>query len=90
MAESGTGEIESLSFEEALAQLEEIVETLESGEVPLEESIDLYERGAALRERCTQKLKDARMRIERVVDGGAGALPLDGGEPGAEDGTAPF
>ena len=87
MAESGSSGIEGLSFEEALAQLEEIVEKLESGEVPLEKSIDLYERGAALRERCTQKLKGAKMRIERVVEGGAGTVPLDGGDPGSgEDG----
>ena len=88
MAESGTSGIESLSFEEALAQLEEIVEKLEGGEVPLEESIDLYERGAALRERCTQKLRDARMRIDRVVEGGAGTVPLDGREAGSGEGQA--
>ena len=85
MAESGRSGIEGLSFEEALAQLEEIVERLESGEVPLEKSIDLYERGAVLRERCTQKLKDAKMRIERVVEGGAGTAPLDGAEPVSGD-----
>ncbi len=80
MSESVSGEIDNLSFEEALKQLEEIVSRLESGEVPLEESIDLYERGALLRERCTKKLDDARMRIERVIGGGAGTGPLDGGD----------
>ena len=87
MSESDPDRIDSLSFEEALAQLEEIVQTLERGEVSLEDSIDLYERGAALRELCTRKLNEAKMRIERVVGGGAGVVPLDGG--GAASRQAP-
>lgn len=85
MSESDPDRIDHLSFEEALAQLEEIVQTLERGEVSLEASIDLYERGAALRELCTRKLNEARMRIERVVGGGAGVVPLDGGGAARED-----
>ena len=85
------GRIGELSFEAALAELEEIVDRLEGGEVPLEESIALYERGAALRERCTRKLRDARMRIERVVEDGAGVAPLDGdAETAGDDRTLPF
>ena len=89
MMERVSGGIEGLTFEDALAQLEEIVAKLESGEVPLEESINLYERGAALRERCTEKLKDAKMRIERVVDGGAGTAPLDFGDSDSGGDSAP-
>ncbi len=66
-------EIEKLSFEEALKQLEEIVGRLESGRVELEESIAIYERGAALKAHCEAKLKDAEGRIEKIVIGSGGA-----------------
>lgn len=68
-------EIESLSFEEALKSLEDIVARLESGRVELEESIAIYERGAALKAHCEKKLKDAEARIERIVIG-AGGQPV--------------
>ena len=57
----------SLSFEKALAELEGIVQKLESGSVDLEESISLYERGAALKAHCEAKLKAAQERIEKIV-----------------------
>lgn len=57
----------SLSFEKALAELEAIVQKLESGSVDLEESISLYERGAALKAHCEAKLKSAQERIEKIV-----------------------
>jgi len=57
----------SLSFEKALAELEEIVRKLESGSVDLEESIALYERGAALKAHCEAKLKTAQEKIEKIV-----------------------
>ncbi|BCW90132.1 Exodeoxyribonuclease 7 small subunit [Alphaproteobacteria bacterium SO-S41] len=63
----------ALSFEEALKQLEEIVGRLESGRVELEESITIYERGAALKAHCERKLKDAEARIEKIVLGPGGA-----------------
>lgn len=76
-------EIGNLSFEEALKQLEEIVQRLESGRVELEESIAIYERGAALKSHCETKLKDAEARIEKIVLGpggtAAGLEPLDPG-----------
>jgi exodeoxyribonuclease VII small subunit len=76
-------EIAKLSFEEALKQLEEIVQRLESGRVELEESIAIYERGAALKAHCETKLKDAEARIEKIVLGpggtAAGLEPLDPG-----------
>ena len=83
MAKAEAGEIGKLSFEEALRQLEEIVGRLESGRVELEESIAIYERGAALKAHCEQKLKDAEARIEKIVLGPAGipagVEPLDAG-----------
>ncbi|MCB2098196.1 MAG: exodeoxyribonuclease VII small subunit [Parvularculaceae bacterium] len=57
----------SLSFEKALAELETIVQKLESGSVELEESIALYERGAALKAHCEARLKSAQERIEKIV-----------------------
>jgi exodeoxyribonuclease VII small subunit len=54
-----------LSFEEALAQLERIVAELESGQAPLERSIDIYERGAALKAHCEKKLEAARLKVEK-------------------------
>ena len=57
-------EFDKLTFEEALKQLEDIVGRLESGRVELEESISIYERGAALKAHCERKLKDAEARIK--------------------------
>jgi len=65
--------IAGMSFEEALAELEKIVQRLESGSAPLEESISIYERGAALKAHCEQRLEQARLRVEKVVLG-QGAL----------------
>ena len=76
-------EIESLSFEKALAQLEEIVAKLESGKVDLEQSIAIYERGEALKAHCESQLRAAEARIEKITlkpDGTAsGTTPLDVG-----------
>ncbi|MEM9049473.1 MAG: exodeoxyribonuclease VII small subunit [Pseudomonadota bacterium] len=59
----------AMSFEEALAALESIVQTLEAGEVPLEASIALYEKGAALRAHCDAKLKAAEERVAQITFG---------------------
>jgi len=64
--------IAELSFEEALAQLEKIVSELESGRAPLEKSIELYERGAALKAHCEKRLEAARLRVEKIVVGRGG------------------
>jgi exodeoxyribonuclease VII small subunit len=72
--------IEELSFELALKELENIVARLEQGEVDLEESIALYERGQALKIHCERKLKAAEGRLEKIVAGSKGAEavePLD-------------
>ena len=59
--------IAEMSFEEALAALEGVVKNLEGGQVPLEQSIDLYERGEALRKHCEDRLKAAELRVEKIV-----------------------
>jgi exodeoxyribonuclease VII small subunit len=75
---SETPDIEALSFEQALAELEQIVARLESGQAPLEDSIRLYERGAALKAHCEARLAAARLRVEKIVMGAGGA---PAGEP---------
>jgi exodeoxyribonuclease VII small subunit len=69
MSETTPPDIEALSFEQALAELERIVQQLESGEVELEKSIEIYERGAALRAHCEGKLKTAELKVEKIVKG---------------------
>ena len=60
-------EISKMSFEAALAELEQIVARLEGGKVELEESIKIYERGEALRKHCDAKLAEAEARIEKIT-----------------------
>lgn len=73
--------IEKMPFETALKELEAIVGKLERGEVPLEESITIYERGEALKKHCEKLLRDAEARIEKITlarDGTpSGTEPLD-------------
>ncbi|ABI65139.1 Exodeoxyribonuclease VII small subunit [Maricaulis maris MCS10] len=69
MASEPHADIATLSFENALAELEGIVRQLESGEVELERSIEIYERGAALRAYCDSKLKSAELKVEKIVRG---------------------
>ena len=72
----------ALSFEAALKELEGIVARLEQGEVDLEDSIALYERGQALKAHCEKKLKAAEGRLEKIVlgaSGPAGTEPMDAG-----------
>jgi exodeoxyribonuclease VII small subunit len=74
-------EIGEMSFEEALRALEDVVRKLESGDVPLEESIGLYERGELLRRHCQARLDAAQARIEKIVAGpdgkATGTVPFD-------------
>ena len=76
-------DIAQLPFEKALAELEEIVKSLEQGNVPLDQSIRLYERGNALKQHCDALLKAAEARVEKITtDAGGkptGTEPLDGG-----------
>ena len=64
--------VAELSFEAALKELEGIVARLEQGEVDLEDSIALYERGQALKAHCEDKLKSAESRLEKIVMGANG------------------
>ena len=73
--------VAAMPFEKALGELETIVQRLERGDVPLEESIAIYERGEALKKRCDALLKDAEARVQKITlaaDGSpAGTQPLD-------------
>ena len=73
-------DIEKMSFEEALSELETIVARLEQGDAALEESIDVYERGAKLKKYCEDKLKAAQLKVDKIVlgnDGNVQTAPLD-------------
>ncbi len=65
--------VAEMSFEEALRELEQVVAKLERGDVPLEESIALYERGAQLKAHCEARLAEAQARIEQIA--------LENGQP---------
>jgi exodeoxyribonuclease VII small subunit len=74
-------EVAGLSFEAALRELETIVTRLEQGEVDLEDSIALYERGQILKAHCEAKLKAAEGRLEKIVLGASGpesTVPVEG------------
>ncbi|MGA0539629.1 exodeoxyribonuclease VII small subunit [Neotabrizicola sp. VNH66] len=73
--------VPEMSFEEAMTALEGVVTQLERGEVPLEQSIALYERGAELKKHCAKKLADAEAKVEliRAAEGRAtGTAPAEG------------
>ncbi len=74
--------VAKMTFEAAMAELERVVKSLEAGEVALEDSIKLYERGAELRKHCEAKLKSAEAKVEAITLGPDGAptgtQPLDG------------
>ena len=75
-----TADLDGLSFEQALAELERIVTQLESGQAPLEQSIELYERGARLKSHCETRLEAARLRVEKIVVGSSGAPSVEPAE----------
>jgi exodeoxyribonuclease VII small subunit len=66
-----------LRFDEALEELRSVVARLEEGGLPLEDSIALYERGAALHEHCSKLLDSAEARVGRLVDAGGGPRLMD-------------
>ncbi len=81
-AKTVVGDVTALSFEDALAELEEIVKTLEQGSGSLDQSIDAYARGAALKKHCEAKLKEAQLKVDKIVfkeDGGSQTEPVQGG-----------
>ncbi len=74
MSETKRPEVASLSFEDALAELEQIVRGPESGQQKLEDAITAYERGAALRKHCEAKLAEAEARVAAIVQHADGSL----------------
>ncbi|SMH46931.1 exodeoxyribonuclease VII small subunit [Maritimibacter sp. HL-12] len=74
--------VEEMSFEEAMQELEAVVGQLERGDVALEDSIRLYERGAALKARCEVKLKEAEEKVAAITldanGNPTGAKPVEG------------
>jgi len=83
MADTANADVKALAFEKALAELETIVQKLERGDVPLEESVAIYERGEALKRRCEELLRQAEARVDKItLDASgkpAGTEPLDVG-----------
>ena len=81
MPSSDHSDVTKLPFERAIEELETIVSRLEGGKVPLEESVAIYERGEALKRRCTELLAQAEARVEKITltAGGkpTGTEPLD-------------
>ncbi|ETW12380.1 exodeoxyribonuclease 7 small subunit [Roseivivax marinus] len=74
--------VEEMTFEQAMAELERVVAQLERGDVPLDDSIRLYERGAALKKRCEARLKDAEEKVAAITLDAqgtpTGTKPVDG------------
>ena len=80
MADSKNADIKKMSFEQALEELKAIVERLEQGEGKLDEAIDAYDRGAALKRHCEDKLREAKAKIEKIslgADGAPATEPFD-------------
>ncbi len=78
--QGGEKTISAMTFEEALSELEGIVQRLERGQLDLEASIGAYERGTLLRQHCAEKLRHAQMRVDKLTfdaDGKSGLAPLD-------------
>jgi exodeoxyribonuclease VII small subunit len=67
---------ETLKFDEALARLEEIVETLEAGEVDLEKSLELFEEGRRLGKLCTDRLQEMEQKVRKVLEKADGSVEL--------------
>ena len=70
-------DIATMSFEEALVELEQIVRRLEGGQVKLDGAILSYERGAQLKQHCERKLNEAQQRVDRIVIGPDGAISAE-------------
>lgn len=81
-AMSEPADIAAMTFEQALSELEQIVGKLESGQAPLEDSIRMYERGAALKAHCESRLEAARLKVEQIVQRAGGAISAEPAEFG--------
>jgi exodeoxyribonuclease VII small subunit len=73
-------EISTMSFEEALAELQALVKELEKGEGKLDEAVETYKRGIALKEHCERKLREAQEKIAKIVVGPDGAVRAEPAE----------
>ena len=67
-------QLNGLSFEAALKELEGVIQKMESGQAPLEEAIQLYERGIQLQKHCAGKLKDAELKVDMILKNEDGSL----------------
>jgi exodeoxyribonuclease VII small subunit len=79
-SEQAPGDVAGMSFEQALGELERIVQELERGQLDLDAAIRAYERGSQLKAHCTTKLREAQLRVERISltsDGNVQAEPVD-------------
>jgi exodeoxyribonuclease VII small subunit len=72
-----SADLAAMSFEDALAELEQIVRRLEAGQVKLDDAIQSYERGAQLKRHCEQKLNEAQQRVDRIVIGSDGVVAAE-------------
>jgi exodeoxyribonuclease VII small subunit len=79
--------IAKMSFEQALSELEEIVDRLESGDIDLEGAIEAYARGAELKKHCDEKLRQAQEKVSKIKLGSDGGVTA---EPAAGDDEPPF
>lgn len=70
-------DIKAMKFEDALAELEKIVQKLETGDAKLDEAIADYERGAALKKHCEAKLAEAQARIDKITKSAGGAVAVE-------------
>jgi exodeoxyribonuclease VII small subunit len=78
MADSSVPEdIAKLSFEEALAELQTLVKSLEKGDSKLDDAINSYRRGVDLKRHCESKLRDAQLKVERIVQGADGTITTE-------------
>ena len=69
--------LEQITFEEAIKELENIVDDLERGEVSLEEAVSAYERGSKLKTICQERLNDARMKVEKIKQDESGQISIE-------------
>ena len=74
MADQTAQDIDKMSFEQALRELEDIVRKLEGGEVELEKSIAIYERGAKLKAHCEARLKAAELKVAQIAEAPDGSV----------------
>jgi exodeoxyribonuclease VII small subunit len=78
--QAAAGDVAGMTFEQALSELERIVQELERGQLDLDAAIKAYERGSQLKAHCTAKLREAQLRVERISlagDGKAQAVPVE-------------